>query len=72
MIRNINRFLYEGGGYMKRYKVVYVDSAKNIVRSTEIMTQYKCDMEELCFNALPKYGDIRKGLTAKKIEVGDW
>lgn len=57
---------------MKRYKVVYVDSAKNIIKSTEVMSQNKCDLEEMFFNSLPKYGQIRKGLTAVKIEVGDW
>lgn len=72
MIRNIISFLYEGGGYMKRYKVVYVDSVKNIKKKTEIMTQDKCDLEVMFFNSLPKYGQIRKGLTAVKIEVGDW
>lgn len=57
---------------MKRYKIIYLDGANNTIRSSEIMSEEKCDLEELSFNMLPKYGKIRKGLTAIKIEVGDW
>lgn len=57
---------------MNRYKIVYLDSNKNQIRSTDVMSEDRCDIEEMMFNMLPKYGEIRKGLTAVKKIVGNW